>query len=90
MDQIVTVIGQYPVGVFVAFDAQRIFAALFQLKTDLIRDSLNLARISSRADDKEVGKRSDLAEVQDPYVQSFFGSGRLRCDQPVWRVRLRG
>ena len=90
MDQVVAVIDQDPVGVLVAFDAQRIFAALFQLEPDLIADGLNLAGIGSRADNKEIGESSDLTEVQNPYVESFFGSGRLSGDQPVWRVRLRG
>ena len=63
VDQVVAVIGKHPFGVGVAFDADRVFAALFQLQADLLGDGLDLLGIGSAANQEEVGEGSDLAQV---------------------------
>ena len=60
MNQHVAVVGQDPLCLIVAFDTCRQFAGLlFELDRDFVTDGLDLSLIGARADDKEIGKRSD-------------------------------
>jgi hypothetical protein len=39
---------------------------------DLVGDGMALARVGNRADDEEIGKRGDFAQVKDAQVRGFF------------------
>ena len=68
MNQIVAVIGQNPFRIGESFHANRIFAALIQLLANLFYDGLNLLGIISAADDKEICKSGDVAQIKNAYV----------------------
>jgi hypothetical protein len=61
----IAVIHENPFSGVVAFDAVRQLAGLFQLFFDLVGDRVRLSWIRGGADDEEIGKRSDFAEVQN-------------------------
>ena len=83
MDQQVAVIGQDPLRLLVAFDADRQFARLaFQLQMDLVADGLNLALVAAGADDEVVGEGGDAGEVQHANVGGFLRFGGAHGQQP--------
>lgn len=83
MNHEVAVIDQDPFGGVVAFDAVGELARLLKLFLDFVRDGVGLAGIGNRADDEVVGERSDVAEIQDGQVRSFFRLGRARGSEPT-------
>ena len=56
MDEIVSVIGQHPLGGVEALDIGGILALLRELRADLFADGLNLSRVITRGDDEVVGE----------------------------------
>lgn len=82
MDQVVAVIGQHPFRVAKAFHADGMFATLIQFRSDLLGDGLDLPRIATGAHHKEVGKRGNLAKVENPNVDRFFRFGGADCGEP--------
>ena len=84
VDQIIAVIGQNPFGVFESFHADRIFAALVELRADLFADGLNLLGVGPAADHEEVGERGDFAQVKHTDVDRFFRFRGADCGKPGW------
>ena len=79
----VTVIGQHPLGLVIAFQAGRQLAGLtLELQVDFIVDRLHLFLIVAGADDEVVGKAGDPRQIQDLDIGGFFGFGGADCDQP--------
>ena len=73
MHDVIAVVHEDPVGVIVAFDAQRHFTSLFQLDSDLVADGLALAWVRSGADDEVVGEGGEFPKVEDPDIGRFLG-----------------
>ncbi len=73
MHQEVSVIGKYPLGIPIALYADRELPEPFQLQADLVADRLDLTLIRPRANDEEVGKCGDVAEVENSYIESLLG-----------------
>ena len=88
VDQVVAVIGQYPVRVLVTFDTDRVFAAMGEVNADFFTDGLDLARIRPGADDEEIRERCDFAQVQDFDIEGFFGFSGTGGSEPRWGVVL--
>ena len=72
VDQVIAVIGQYPLGVIETFHAHRTLAAFVQLAADLFRDGLDLFWIAAGGDYKKIGERSDIAQIQHADVGRFL------------------
>jgi hypothetical protein len=91
VNQHVAVVGQDPLGLVVAFDACRQFASLlFELDRYFVTDGLDLSLIGARADDKEIGKRSNTSEVENLEVGRLFRFGGADGNEPGGRLRLFG
>ena len=82
MDQVIAKIGEYPLRIVVAFDADRMLAALCQLQADLFADGLNLLRIGAGTDQEEIGERGYVPEVEDSDVNRFLRFGGADCGKP--------
>lgn len=83
MDQEVAVIHQNPIGLFVAFRADREFAECFKLAVNFVAYGLTLPGIACGTDDKEVSEGGDLSQVENAEVSSFFGFGGPNSGRPV-------
>ena len=84
MDQEIAVIGQNPLGLVVAFDAERQFAGLFQSQPHFVGDGLHVARVGARADHEVIGESGDAGQVQNADIGGFFGFGGADSHQPGW------
>jgi hypothetical protein len=82
MNQVIAVIRQDPFGVCEAFHANRIFAALIELKADLFHDGLHLLGIASAADHEKIREGGDFAQVQNANVEGFLGFGGSNSGEP--------
>lgn len=80
MNQEITVIGQYPFGLFIAFQADREFTAFFQLPSNLVTDRLDLRSVRAGGEHKEVreGTYPSQIEHDDVFGQLGFGSADRR------------
>ena len=83
VDNEVAVVHEYPFCGFIAFDAGSQLAHRFQLLLNFIADRMALPRIGNRADEKEIGERGDLAEVENSYVQRLLRFGCFGCGEPI-------
>src|SRR5665213_1988432 len=82
MHQEVAVVDQDPFGVGVAFEARGVFTQFPKLLLNLVRDSLNLARISAGTYQKIVGKGGSLAHVEYHNVARLLGFGGMHGGKP--------
>jgi hypothetical protein len=82
VDQIVAVVGENPLRIVETFDAHRVLATIGELLAYLFADRLDLAWVRTRTDHEEVGKRSNLAQVQYAYFNCFLGGGGADGGQP--------
>jgi len=82
VDQIIAVIRQNPFGVFEAFHADGIFAALIELLADLFHDRLDLLGIASAADHEKIREGGDFAQVQNANVEGFLRFGGSNGGEP--------
>jgi hypothetical protein len=65
-----------------ALDVRGTLAVLGKTFADLVADGLNLTRVAAGADDEVVGKRGDLAQVENGDVRGFFGFGGADRGEP--------
>ena len=82
VDDKVAIIHQHPFGILMTFDVRRTFAGIGEALADLVADGLDLARIAAGADDEVVGKRGNLAQVENGDVGGFFGFGGADRGEP--------
>jgi len=82
VDEVIAVIGQYPLGVVETFHADRVLAPLCQLRADLFADGLNLLGIRAAADHKKVCERRDLAQIKHSNVDRFLRFGGSDRGEP--------
>lgn len=82
MHQEITVVGKYPFGLIVPFEADRHFADLLEFKADFLADGLNLLRIGAGADDEVVRERRDAGKVEDLDVFRLLGFGGAYRNEP--------
>jgi hypothetical protein len=83
VDEEVAIVGEDPLGLFVAFDADGQFAGvLLELEADFIGDGLDLAGIGAGADDEEIGERCDAGEIEDQDFGGLFRFGRADGGEP--------
>ena len=82
MDQKVAVIAQDPFARVVAFDGVRQLAALLQLETDLIDNSLRLAGVRTCADYKIISEAGNPGQFQDFDVGSLLFLSGTDCNAP--------
>jgi hypothetical protein len=75
VDDEIPVVHKNPLGVVVAFDAVRPFAGFCQFVANGVADRLDLSRVGSAADNEEVGKRRNLAKVEDADRRGLFRFG---------------
>jgi len=76
VNQQIAVIGQHPLRLAVALDAEgQLAGLLLQLQADFVADGLDLARVGAGRDDEEIGKCSDASKVQNLGVGGFLGFG---------------
>lgn len=75
MDQIVAIIGEDPIGVAITLDTDRKFPSLAKLRANLVANRLDLLRIRTRADNKEIRERGNFPQVEHLDVCGFFGLG---------------
>jgi hypothetical protein len=73
VNQVVAVIDQHPLGVFVSFDAVRVLALLLEHRLDLIGDCLDLAGVGARTKYKMVGETGDVAQIEYDDVAGLLG-----------------
>ena len=79
VNQVIAVVGQYPLGVCETFHAHWTLAAFIELTADLLSDGLNLFGIATGADYKKIGEGGDIAQIQYADVGRFLrfsGAGR--------------
>jgi hypothetical protein len=99
VNHIVAVISQYPFGVFEAFHADRVLAALIELLADLFHDGLDLLGIASAADHEKIREGGNFTQIQNSNVEGFLGfsgsnsgepqgGGERRCGGLSGRVEL--
>lgn len=84
MDDKIAVVSQNPFSVVVAFDIGGPLTGFGEVRPNGVADGLNLTRVVARADDEMIGKRSELAKVQDTNVRSLPGFGGTNGYQPGW------
>jgi hypothetical protein len=83
MYQEIAVVHQYPVRSIVALQAHRKLAEFFHLLVNGIGNRLALSRITHRADQKEIGKGGNLAQIQHAQVRRLLGFSSLKGRSPV-------
>jgi hypothetical protein len=79
----VAVVLENPLGVFVAFDADRKLALLLQFQVNFIADGLILPRAAAGTDQEVVGKSGDFLKIEDDNLLRFLGLRRSSCCKPI-------
>jgi hypothetical protein len=79
----IAIVLENPLGVLVAFDADRHLAAVFQFEVDLVTDGLVLAAAGACANQKEIGERGDLSEIENDDVVGLLGLSGSNCSKPI-------
>ena len=87
MHQEVSVIGQNPLRLAIALQAQGQLTVLFQPQADLVADGLDIALVGARADHEVIGEGGDAGKVQHTDIDSLFGFGCANGYQPGWGFR---
>ena len=78
MNDEVHIVQQHPVGLLIALDRSGTDSSLPESLLYLIRDGLNLPRVATGADNKEIGKRSGgLIHLQYGDFVGLLGFGCL-------------
>ncbi len=78
----IAVIGQDPLGILIAFDAERQFPEFGKFLAHRVRDGLDLPLVGSGADDEVIGEGSYFLEIQDADIGSFLGFSGAHGAQP--------
>ena len=83
VDEEVAIVGKYPLGLLVAFDADgQLTGGLLEMEADFIGDGLDLAGIGAGADDEEIGEGSDAGEVENLDIGGFLRFGGADGGEP--------
>ena len=78
----VAVIGQDPLGILVAFDAERESSEFGKFLAHRVRDGLDLPLIGTGADEEVIGEGSYILKIQDADIGSLLGFSGAHSAQP--------